>query len=498
MCLSWAFIDEKGMEMSVAEFDFSSTYLSLPASLYAHSQPDQVPNPRVVVVNHALANALGLDFSTLSLQDQAQLFSGQCLPTGARPYSQSYAGHQFGSLTILGDGRAHMLGEHMLPNGQRVDVQLKGSGRTGYSRGGDGKAALGPMLREYLIAEAMHHLGVPTTRSLAVVTTGETVLREAFLPGAVLTRVAQSHIRVGTFTFAAGQQDPAVLKALLDYTIARHYPQCADAQNPALALLQHVVDTQVATIVAWMRVGFIHGVMNTDNMALSGETIDYGPCAFMDTYHPDTVFSSIDRHGRYAFANQPVIAQWNCARLAEALLPLIDADAKKAVAQASAVVSQFAALYQCQWQAMMCAKLGLTRHEPSDAQLITDLLFWMRDVQADYTNTFRDLTYDIALQDGLYQRRGFQDWHRRWRTRLADDALSSASSRALMAKTNPVVIARNHQVESALLAANSGDYQPLHKLIAVLGNPYVNQAETLDYQRPPTPDERVDQTFCGT
>ncbi len=484
--------------MSACGFDFSSTYLSLPAPLYAHTQPDQVLDPRVVVVNHALADDLGLDFTGLSLQAQAQLFSGQRLPTGARPFSQSYAGHQFGSLTMLGDGRAHMLGEHMLPNGQLVDIQFKGSGRTGYSRGGDGKAALGPMLREYLIAEAMYHLGVPTTRSLAVVTTGETILREEPLPGAVLTRVAQSHIRVGTFTFAAGQQDPAVLKALLDYTIARHYPECAGARNPALALLQRVVKRQVATIIAWMRVGFIHGVMNTDNMALSGETIDYGPCAFMDDYHPDTVFSAIDRQGRYAFGHQPAIAQWNCARLAEALLPLIDEDAQKAVAQARAVVSQFAVLYQTQWQAMMCAKLGLTGYEPSDAQLITDLLTWMKDVQADYTNTFRDLTYDIALQDGLYQRRGFQDWHRRWRARLDEDALSSASSRALMAKTNPAVIPRNHQVESALLAANSGDYQPLHKLIAVLESPYVNQASTEIFQRPPRPDERVYQTFCGT
>jgi len=383
-------------------FQFQTTYTDLPDGFYTRLDPAPAPTPEMVILNDGLAASLGLDFSALTDQEKAALFAGNTLPEGAEPFAQAYAGHQFGHFTILGDGRAHVWGEHMTPDGQRLDIQFKGSGRTPYSRRGDGRAALGPMLREYIISEAMHALGIPTTRSLAVVTTGEDVLRETMLPGAILTRVAASHIRVGSLEFAAAQGDKDTVVALLNYTINRHDPDLKDAENKALAMLERVMERQSDLIVHWMRVGFIHGVMNTDNMTISGETIDYGPCAFMDAYDPNTVFSSIDQMGRYAYANQPVIAQWNIARLAEALLPLIDADIDRAVQKAEEAVNRFPALYKTKWLAMMRAKLGLFGAQDGDEKLISDLLDWMQHHHADWTNTFRDLSIGKKPAEQLY------------------------------------------------------------------------------------------------
>ncbi|MEO0475756.1 MAG: YdiU family protein, partial [Planctomycetota bacterium] len=379
------------------QHQLEDSYSALPEAMYTLTDPTPVASPKMVVFNDALADELGLGLSKLSEASLADLFSGNALPKNAKPLAQSYAGHQFGHFTMLGDGRAHLLGEHITPDGSRIDLQLKGSGRTPYSRGGDGRAVLGPMLREYLIAEAMHALGIPTTRSLAVVATGEPVQRETLLPGAILTRVATSHIRVGTFQFAGAMQDRTMLQALLDYTIERHDPDLMEADNKALALLDRVMHRQADLIVHWMRVGFIHGVMNTDNTVLSGETIDYGPCAFMDAYEPATVLSSIDVNGRYAYANQPAIIAWNLARLAEALLPLIHPNADEAVAIAEEKVNGFGDLYRDKWLTMMRSKLGLLGSDGGDYELISELLTWMKSNHADYTNTFRDLGGDIQL-----------------------------------------------------------------------------------------------------
>ena len=483
-------------------FQFDTTYATLPPTFYTEGAPAPAHNPGIVVVNQALADEMGLDLSSLDPNAQAQLFSGNVLPPGAAPFSQAYAGHQFGNFTLLGDGRAHMWGEHVTPKGQRLDIQFKGSGRTPYSRQGDGKAALGPMLREYIVSEGMHHLGIPTTRSLAVVTTGQPVIREALLKGAILTRVASSHIRVGTFQFAAYQRDKDALTALLDYTIARHYPDLAEAPNKAVALIEAVMEKQVDLIVHWMRVGFIHGVMNTDNMTLSGETIDYGPCAFMDAYDPATVFSSIDHMGRYAYGNQPRIAQWNIARLAETLLPLIDADEDKAVDLAETAINQFPELYFAKWRAMMRAKLGLIGEQDGDEALGLDLLKWMQTNTADFTNTFRDLSQETKPTAPLYGQAGFAEWHGRWQARRAQNDVPEADSLALMRASNPAIIPRNHIVEHALTAAEEeGDLAPLMALLSVLQSPYQDQdavGGVSPYQSLPDPGERVYQTFCGT
>jgi len=465
---------------------------------YALVAPVPVAGPRLVVFNAELAGELGLDFSGVSADERAGLFAGNALPKNIRPLAQAYAGHQFGHFTMLGDGRAHLIGERVTPGGQRVDIQLKGSGRTPYSRGGDGRAVLGPMLREYLISEAMAGLGIPTTRALAVVTTGEPVQRETLLPGAVLTRVAASHIRVGTFQFAAAQQDPSLVQALLDYTLDRHDPELLSAENKAVALLDAVIQRQADLIVHWMRVGFIHGVMNTDNMALSGETIDYGPCAFMDTYDPETVFSSIDVNGRYAYANQPAIAAWNLARLAESLLPLIHDDLDKAVEIAEERLNGFAPLYREKWLNMMRAKLGLFVEDEGDLQLIADLLGWMKENKADYTNTFRAMG-DAGMPTGApYECSAFADWHGRWMARREQNGRPAEDARQLMQRTNPCVIPRNHNVEAALEAATAGEMGPLHDLLEALKSPY-NDREALEpYRSPPEPSDRVYQTFCGT
>jgi uncharacterized protein YdiU (UPF0061 family) len=479
-------------------FKFENSYPQLPETFYSRVAPVPVASPELVVFNEALAGTLGLDRAGLTDDELAALFAGNILLDGLQPLAQAYAGHQFGHFTMLGDGRAHLLGEQITPEGKRFDIQFKGSGRTPYSRRGDGRAVLGPMLREYLISEAMAALGIPTTRSLAVVTTGEPVQRETLLPGAILTRVAASHIRVGTFEFAAANRSQPMLEALLDYTIQRHDPDLAEADNKALALLDAVIERQIDLIVHWMRVGFIHGVMNTDNMAISGETIDYGPCAFMDTYDPDTVFSSIDVNGRYAYDNQPAIAMWNLTRLAEALLPLMDEDQDKAVAKAEKLINSFVPRYSEKWLAMMRSKLGLFGIQEADAQLIADLLNWMKDNHADYTNTFRDLAQPNRPTAGPYACQAFAAWYERWQARLSHSEQPIEPARQLMHRTNPAVIPRNHKVEEALAAATLGDPQPFHDLLAALQSPYHDREALRPYQSPPEPSDRVYQTFCGT
>jgi uncharacterized protein YdiU (UPF0061 family) len=485
-------------EHNAVGWRFENTYARLPEVFFAPATPARVPAPRVSMLNHRLAGELGLHLEALSPGDAAALFVGQVLPAGAQPIAQAYAGHQYGHFTMLGDGRAILLGEHRRPDDRLVDIQFKGSGRTRFSRGGDGLAALGPMLREYIISEAMAALGIPTTRSLAVVTTGEPVYRESVRRGAVLTRVAESHIRVGTFEYLAARRDEASLRLLADYAIDRHYPDLARAPHKYLAFFRAVMDRQAALIAHWQMVGFIHGVMNTDNMAVSGETIDYGPCAFMNAYSPSTVFSSIDHAGRYAYGNQPRIALWNLARFAEALLPLLDSDPEKAVASATEALGEFPALFERYWLSGMRKKLGLLARETSDAELVQALLDWMEKSRADFTNTFRDLSMEVLPTSDRYQDTDFQAWHARWQERLGRDGRSRAEAKAAMRAANPVVIPRNHRVEEALVAAEGqDDLSVLHQLLEALASPYESRAELAKYQDPP-PDDCNYRTFCGT
>ena len=484
--------------MTVFGFQLERTYSKLPGVFFSKLSPTPVSSPEILLFNQKLAEEIGLDLSVLSEEERTQLLSGNLVPKGIEPFAQAYAGHQFGNFTMLGDGRALMLGEHLTPSGQRLDLQFKGSGRTPYSRGGDGRAALGPMLREYLISEAMHALGIPTTRSLAVVATGESVYRESELPGAILTRTAGSHIRVGTFEFASLHEDKAMTQALLDYLIDRHFPEIREEENKAISVLRATIDQQIDLITHWMRVGFIHGVMNTDNMALSGETIDYGPCAFMDVFSPDTVFSSIDHRGRYAFANQPYVAQWNLARLAESLLPLIHDERQDAIAGAEESLNAFEPAYKDKWLAMMGTKLGLAEADKQDERLVTDLLDWMHSNGADYTNTFRDLGRQVLPENQLYQSETFETWHRRWQERLGGEGRSLDSSLSLMRSVNPVVIPRNHKVEEALQAGEEGNLNPFRNLLKALESPYEEADHLAPYQVPPKPSEKVHQTFCGT
>ncbi len=475
-------------------FNFDYSYLSLPPEFHTELAPTPVAQPELVLVNSELAHDLALDFAADNVANTAELLSGNRLPEGARPFAQAYAGHQFGHLTMLGDGRALVLGEQVLADGSRFDIQLKGSGRTPYSRQGDGRAALGPMLREYLVSEAMHALGVPTTRSLAVVQSGELVFREQALAGAILTRVASSHIRIGTFVHAAALAKPQSLRDLLSYTLQRHYPDLLPAENQALALLKAVAARQASLLAHWQRVGFIHGVMNTDNVALSGETIDYGPCAFLDSYDPKTVFSSIDRDGRYCFGNQPAIGQWNLARFAESLLPVLHDDRDQALELARAVVNDFAQLYQEQYLRTMRAKLGLAEAQADDEQLIADLLSWMHSQRADYTNSF------LALLDEQWQppytNPDFQRWHKRWRRRAGANVGGLAQAREIMQAHNPRVIPRNHAVEQALESALTGNIQDFHNLLAALRSPYQAQEQHHLYQQPV--EIANYRTFCGT
>lgn len=481
--------------MTDSSLRLESTYANLPGIFYTRLSPVPVSKPKVVIFNQKLAEEMGLDLTHFNGQQKAGLLAGNLIPEGCTPFAQAYAGHQFGNFTMLGDGRAIILGEHLSSSGKRFDIQYKGSGRTPYSRGGDGRAALGPMLREYIISEAMHSLGIPTTRSLAVVSTGETVYREDELPGAILNRIASSHIRVGTFQFAALHQEKTISQSLLDYTIDRHFPESKDHENKALALLDQVMKLQADLITHWMRVGFIHGVMNTDNMALCGETIDYGPCAFMDSFDPSTVFSSIDHQRRYAYANQPVMAHWNLARLAESLLPLIHENRETAIELAEDSLKAFEELYKSKWLAMMGNKLGLTKIEDQDEELITELLDLMHEYSADYTNTFLDLGQKELPAEEFYISEDFSNWHNRWVKRLQQEG---GDSFALMRSVNPAVIPRNHKVEEALQAAERDDLTPFHHLLEAVTNPYESGEYLKPYQTPPNPKEKVLQTFCGT
>lgn len=544
-------------------FNFRNTYINLPEILYKRANPVPVSAPRLVIFNDSLAAQLGLgDSIDLSLKtgsnpskfskkELAAILSGSVIQPASEPIALAYAGHQFGHFTMLGDGRAHLLGEHVKPDGKLVDVALKGSGQTPYSRRGDGKATLGAMLREYIISEAMNALQIPTTRSLAVVATGENVYREKLLPGAVLTRIADSHIRIGTFEFVGAQQDQNLLETLLNYAINRHYPSLSEEKNKPLAFLKNVMERQIDLVVNWIRVGFIHGVMNSDNVAISGETIDYGPCAFMDSYDPNKVFSSIDHNGRYSFSNQPIITQWNIARLAEALLPLIDKNIEKAIELASEVINDFPNLYKAKWMAMMRAKLGLLDAKDGDEELILDFLNWMQRSKADYTNSFRGLSilvnYEISeinllrnriesrcdemnsssfknssadifrhtsssgsaernasrssqledykqfLQDEL-----FFAWLKRWKSRIGFNSALLEDSLSAIKNNNSAIIPRNHKVEEALNAAIDGDLNPLFALLEALKNPYQDNAKFLTYTCPPTLEEAIYQTFCGT
>jgi uncharacterized protein YdiU (UPF0061 family) len=481
------------------------SYARLPTGLWAEVLPSPVRAPQLVAFNRRLALELGLDADSLAGADGAAIFAGNQLPLGAKPLAQTYSGHQYGHFTTLGDGRAILLGEQLSPSGARWDIQLKGAGPTPYSRRGDGRAALGPMLREYIISEAMAALGIPTTRSLAVAATGEPVWRSEARPGAVLTRVAASHLRVGTLAGAAARGDLAELGALVDYTLQRHYPEQAGSPNPALALLNAVVARQAELVARWMLVGFVHGVLNTDNVALSGETIDYGPCAFMDAYDPATVFSSIDRHGRYAYGHQPKITQWNLSRLAEALLPLLDPEEERAVALAQASLGEFAERYQQHWVAGMRGKLGLFNAEPEDAALAESLLLWMQTTKADYTNTFAALAEATADNDlgglaisGARADAELSAWMVRWRQRLARQEQTEAESVRLRQANSPAVIARNHRVEAALAAAERGDLSVMERLLAVLSSPYDYAGADQAAREPGPQGEEAYRTFCGT
>ena len=480
-------------------WNFDNSYARLPKSFFTSHNPTPVRAPKLIILNEPLAASLGLNVEELQSEDGVAVFAGNRIPEGASPLAQAYAGHQFGHFTMLGDGRAVLLGEQITSSGERVDIQLKGPGRTPYSRGGDGRAALGPMLREYITSEAMHALGIPTTRSLAVVTTGEAVIRETALPGAILTRVAASHLRVGTFQYVAKWGSDEELQILADYTIKRHYPDIEADENRYLLLLQEVIKRQAALIAKWQLVGFIHGVMNTDNMTISGETIDYGPCAFMDAYDPETVFSSIDRQGRYAYGNQPYMAGWNLARFAETLLPLLHDKQEQAVELAQDAISNFSKIYQANWLEGMRAKLGIFNEEIEDESLINDLLTLMEKNKADYTNTFRALTYDKLEETDLFGIPEFSQWHELWQARLSRQEESKASVQQLMGNSNPAVIPRNHRVEEALEAAvEQGDYSVMERLLNVLSKPYAYTPEKKDYCTLPAPSNQPYRTFCGT
>ena len=478
---------------------FDNTYVRLPKMMLSRLLPVPVKSPKLIILNNSLSKELGLNFSTINNNDLALMFAGNFLPQGSESIAQAYAGHQFGHFTMLGDGRAIIIGEHITKNDKRFDIQFKGSGLTPYSRNADGRAALAPMLREYIISEAMHGLKIPTTRSLAVVTTGENVIREKVLPGAILTRVAASHIRVGTFQYVAMSGDLKVLKTLVEYAIERHYPYLREEKNLSLALLKIVIKKQTELVTNWMRVGFIHGVMNTDNMTISGETIDYGPCAFMDTYDPKTVFSSIDHDGRYAYFNQPGITKWNLFRFAETLIPLIDDNRDKAILKANEVVNNFSTIYKKYWIEMMRKKIGLFGEDIQDENLINDLLDWMYEKKADYTNTFCSLTKKNIKEEKLFQDSKFIDWYKRWKIRLAQNNKPYELSLNLMNLNNPLVIPRNHKVEESLEeASNNNNLKPIHKLLKILKKPYDFNTENDDYKSPPTPNMRKYKTFCGT
>jgi serine/tyrosine/threonine adenylyltransferase len=471
---------------------FDNSYARLPDRFYTRLAPSPVAKPALVKVNEGLARELGIDPAALAAPEGVAVLAGNRVPDGADPLAQVYAGHQFGGwVPQLGDGRAILLGEVIDKGGVRRDIQLKGSGRTPYSRMGDGRAWLGPVLREYIVSEAMHALGIPTTRALAAVTTGETIIRETLLPGAVLTRVAASHIRVGTFQFFAARQDVDALQRLMDHVIERHYPE---ARGP-LGLLNAVIDRQAGLVAQWLGVGFIHGVMNTDNTSVAGETIDYGPCAFMDTYRGGQVFSSIDHYGRYAYNRQPDVLVWNLAQLATALLPLMGEDRNAAIEAATEAVHRFPDRFQAEWLGVFRGKLGLGTAEDGDAELIQTLLSRMETLRADFTNTFRALG-TAAARDEFLDPAGFDAWERDWRARLAREGAAPEDRLPAMKAVNPAIIPRTHRIEQAIAAGVAGDFAPFERLVAALAAPFGDAPD--DLCRPPAAEEAVSQTFCGT
>jgi len=487
------------------QFPFDNSFSRELEGFYVPWKAAQVTRPSLVKFNRELAEELGLNVDALDSEESGKIFSGNEAPEGATPLAQAYAGHQFGNFVPqLGDGRALLLGEVVDVHGKRRDIQLKGSGRTPFSRSGDGLAALGPVLREYLIGEAMHALGIPTTRALAAVTTGDPVYRETTLPGAVLTRVAASHIRVGTFQYFAARGELDNVRRLADYVIVRHYPELEGHVTPYLALLENVADRQAALIASWMHVGFIHGVMNTDNMAISGETIDYGPCAFMDHYDPATVFSSIDHRGRYCYANQPKIAQWNLARLAETLLPLIDNDNDRAISRALEVINRFPEQYEHRWLAGMRAKLGLVREDAGDSALAEGFLTAMQGNHIDWTLAFRYLAEAASGQEGQIRAlfsnsANFDLWNEQWQSRLSKESLAPAERAEAMRQVNPAFIPRNHRVEEALSAAvERSDYGPFERLLRILALPFDDQPDSAAYAEPAPEAFGPYRTFCGT
>tara|TARA_Y100001935_G_scaffold201587_1_gene170043 strand:- start:3074 stop:4522 length:1449 start_codon:yes stop_codon:yes gene_type:complete len=482
--------------MNKLNWNFKNTYSKLSNTFKQNINPVPVKNPKLVLYNEKLGSELNLDISKTNNEDLSKIFSGNSLPEGSCSIAQAYAGHQFGHFTMLGDGRAVLIGEHLSKNNKKFDIQFKGSGKTAFSRNGDGRAALGPMLREYIISEAMNSLGIPTTRSLAVVKTGENVIRETSLPGAILTRVASSHIRVGTFQYIAARENKDELNTLVNYTIDRHYPEIKDSNNQALELLKNLIERQCDLVVNWMRVGFIHGVMNTDNMTISGETIDYGPCAFMDTYDPKTFYSSIDKMGRYAYCNQPIITKWNLARFAECLIPLIDTDQNKAIKIATELINTFEKKYEDKWINMMKNKLGILGSNDKDKFLILDLLTWMHKNEVDYTNTFCHLMKLEPEENKIFKEKEFLDWKIRWKERLSKND-NNKNYLNIMRKNNPLVIPRNHKIEEALEAAEENNLKPTEKILEILDNPYLQHKEINNFQFPSNSSVKY-QTFCGT
>jgi len=477
---------------------FDNSYSRLPKIFKEDISPTPVNSPEILIFNKDLAKKLDLDFSKINNDDLSKIFSGNTLPKGSNSIAQAYAGHQFGHFTMLGDGRAVLIGEHLTKNSERFDIQFKGSGRTPFSRGGDGRAVLGPMLREYIISEAMHGLNIPTTRSLAVVKTGEDVVREQILKGAILTRVALGHLRVGTFQYIAAKQNISDLEILINYTIEKYYPNIKLSKNKALDLLNVLIEKQTQLVIDWMRVGFIHGVMNTDNMSISGETIDYGPCAFMDSYDPKTVFSSIDQLGRYAYDNQPKITKWNLTRFAECLIPLIHKNEDEAIKLATEALDRFEQNYEAKWLNMMRDKLGLFGEEKEDKDLIIELLDWMQKYNVDYTNTFVFLMGKKIKNSEIYNEVNFNLWKNKWIKRLTMYNATHNKSVALMHSTNPLIIPRNHKVEEALTLATNGDLTLFNKLVEILKNPYQINNNELDFMSPTPHSDKKYETYCGT
>lgn len=485
---------------NIDAWQLENSYADLPGKFYTRISPTPVNTPKLIIYNQILANSLGIDLSYDNDDDEAltQLFSGNSLPKNSKPISQAYAGHQFGHFSILGDGRAHLIGEHIAPDGKRFDIQFKGSGQTPYSRNGDGRAALAPMLREYIISEAMHALNIPTTRSLAVVSTGESIMRSSLKEGAILTRIAESHIRVGTFEYANKMLDLEELKALADYAIARHYPELLNQKNPYLSFLKVVITNQAKLIASWMHVGFIHGVMNTDNMAISGETIDYGPCAFMDIFSMNQVFSSIDSHGRYKYGSQAHVAHWNLTKLADSLIPLLSKDMDEAVKLAGSAIDEYANELNHAWISGMRSKLGLFEKEEEDFILAQGLLEWMENSKVDYTETFCDLAYENLSENQIYKSLAFKEWHSLWQARLSRNKRPLKSSHSLMRRNNPVIVPYNHLVEESLSAAEGGNMQPFFALLSALERPFEFSSLNEVFLNSSLDSNPNYQTFCGT